>query len=66
MAGKYSRMVGRNPKVIGDLFQGDSAGDSSIQVEDMGAYPLHGTVPEKLPAHIRQADNGEAAKATVG
>ena len=53
-------------KGIGDLFQGGSAGGSSIWIRDVGADPTHGTGPGKHLEQIHQADNGEAAKETVG
>ena len=59
-------MVGRQPKGLGGIFQVGSAGGSFIQVRDVGAELPHGTGPGKLPAQGRQADNGDASKATGG
>ena len=65
-SGKDSGTGGHQPKGLGDVFQGGSAGGYFIQVVDVGADPLHGTGPGKLPAQGFQADNAEADGAMGG
>ena len=59
-------MGGIAPTVLQDVLQGHGAGGSFIQVEDVGADTLHGTVSAKLPAQGHQEDYGEAARAAGG
>ena len=66
MASEDSGTGGIQPKGIVDVFQGDSAGSYFIWVRDVGAEPPHGTGPRKLPAQVRQANNGDSAEAMGG
>ena len=66
MDGKDYGTGGNQPKGLGDIFQGGSAGGSIIQVGDVGTDPPHGTGPRKLPAQVLQEDNREAYKVTGG
>ena len=58
-----SGMVGVQPKGLGDVFQGSSAGGSFIWVRDVGDEPSHEKGPGKIPAQGLQGDNRDAAEA---
>ena len=59
-------MGGRHTTGLRDVLQGGGTGGSSIWVGDVGDDPPHGKGPGKFPSQGRQADYGEAAKATGG
>ena len=65
-AGEYFGTGRRQPRDLGDVFQGGSASGDFIPFVHVGAVPPHGTGPGKLPEHNCQTYNGEAAKATRG
>ena len=59
-------MGGNQPKGLGDVVQGGSAGGYFIWVRDVNADPPHRTGPGKLPAQGFQVGNAEADGATGG
>ena len=61
-----STTAGRQTTVLGDVLQGGGAGGSSILVGYVGADPLHGKGPGKLPAQVFQEYHRDAAGAIGG
>ena len=66
MAEDYYGTGGFQPKGLGGVLQGSGTGGAYIMVRYVGADPLHGMGPGKLPTGGCKVDNGDTTKETGG